>query len=56
MLQRLLLLSVVFAVVVLPAWAARDPRPARGVRRLLWAFLLFNGAYQVALRVVYPRL
>ena len=54
--QKLLLLSVLFAVIVVPALAARSSSPQRGFKRALFFFLAFCIAYVVALKYAYFRL
>ncbi len=54
--SKLLILSVLVALVALPVLAARDPRPVRGVRRAVLFVLAFNAAYALALAFIYPRL
>jgi hypothetical protein len=52
---KVILLSVVIATVVLPMRAARDPQPARGLRRAVLWLVLFNVFYMLALIHVMPR-
>lgn len=54
--QKLLVLSVCIALLVIPLVAGRDPHPARGLKRALFGVVVFNLIYVVLLRVVYPRL
>ncbi len=56
MLRTLLLVSILFANVAIPIWAARDRRPRRGLKKVIVSMLLFDLAYLVALLVLYPRL
>ncbi|MFL5421989.1 MAG: hypothetical protein ACJ79Y_14585 [Myxococcales bacterium] len=53
---KLLVISVIFAIVAIPIAAAREPNPLRGVRKAVLYTLVFNGAYVLALRFVLPRL
>lgn len=53
---RLLLLSMVVATVALPALAARDRRPGRGVRRAVRLMFAFDVAWALALAFLYPLL
>ncbi len=53
---KLLILSVVFAIIAIPVAASADRRPVRGLRRALVYTLGFNFAYYLALRYVLPRL
>ncbi len=53
---KLLLVSVVFALVAIPVLASRDRSAARGLRRALLLTVAFNAAYYLALRYVLPRL
>ncbi len=55
-LGKVLLLSVVFVPVLLGMLAARSPRPRRGLRRLIAAFLGFDVAYAAFLYYVYLRI
>jgi len=52
----LLLISFIFAPIVLPMIAARDQSPLRGLRKAILWWLLFNGAFLLAYLVIYPRL
>jgi hypothetical protein len=54
--RSLLLNSILLATVLIPARAARDPSPRRGLARALLGLLLFNVAYMFACAYVYPRL
>lgn len=54
--SKLLLLSCLIALVVLPIFGARDKNPLRGLKRAMFFLLAFNLFYIVALRVIYPRL
>jgi hypothetical protein len=53
---KLLLLSILFAVIIIPTLAARDPNPWRGFKRALFFFFAFCIAYVVALKYLYFRL
>ena len=53
---KLLVISVIFAIVAVPIAAARDVNPARGVRKAVLYTLAFNVLYVLALRFVLPRL
>jgi len=52
---RLILVSIIVGTVVIPLWAARDPRPARGLRRALLSTLAFELLWLCAVLVIYPR-
>lgn len=54
--QKLLLLSIVIAALVIPALAARDKNPRRGFKRALFFFLAFCVVYVIALKYAYFRL
>jgi len=54
--QKLLLLSVLMATIAIPALAARDPIPRRGVKRAVLFFLVFNLCYLFGLLYIYPKL
>ena len=53
--QKLILLSVMFAAIVIPTLAARDPLPQRGFKRTLVGFLVFCLCYVLALKFLYLR-
>lgn len=54
--QKFLLLSVLFANVVIPLWAATNTSPTRGFRRMVFSMLAFNLFYVFAIIYVLPRL
>lgn len=54
--QKLLILSVCLALLIIPLVTARDPHPGRGLKRALLGVVAFNLIYVVLLRVVYPRI
>ena len=54
--QKLLLVSILFANVAIPAWAARDRNPRRGLKKALLAMTVFDVVYLAGLLFVYPRL
>jgi len=54
--QKLLLISILFANVAIPIWGARDRSARRGLKKALLAMMVFDVAYLVGLLVVYPRL
>jgi hypothetical protein len=53
---KALLMSVLFATILIPIYASRDPRPSRGMRRTITWFLAFVAFYVFACLVIYPRL
>jgi hypothetical protein len=53
---KLLLVSVVIAMIVLPILAARDASPTRAVRKTLLLIFVFNMLYLIAVRFLYPHL
>lgn len=53
--QKLILLSVMVAAIMIPVIAARDPLPKRGFKRTLVGFLFFCFCYVLALKFVYVR-
>ena len=48
--QKLLVLSVCLALLIIPLVAARDPHPGRGLKRARLGVLAFNLFYVVLLR------
>ena len=53
---KLFLLTLVLMSVIFPMIAARDPLPARGMKKALVWVLAFNLFFVFLLRVVIPRL
>jgi uncharacterized membrane protein YidH (DUF202 family) len=54
--SKLILLSVLVAMVALPAWAAREKNPRRALKRAVLLMVAFNLAYAFAVLVLVPRL
>ena len=54
--QKLLLISVIVATLAIPIRAARDPHPARALKRAVAGFAGFALFYLFSLRFIYPRL
>jgi hypothetical protein len=54
--RKLILISILFANVVIPLWAARERSARRGLRKALVATLAFDVAYVVAVVVVAQRM
>jgi hypothetical protein len=52
---KMLLLSILVSMIALPALAARDPNPARGLKKTLFFWLAFNVFYLFAVRVLFFR-
>lgn len=53
---KLLLMSVVFATAIIPALAAADQLPRRGLARAIRGVLIFNVVYLLAVIIIYPRI
>jgi hypothetical protein len=56
MLAKAVLLSTLIGMIVIPALLAREANPRRGYRKVLLLTFVFNLAYWLAVRFVYPRL
>jgi hypothetical protein len=54
--QKLILLSFIISIIVLPMIAARDPSPVRGLRKALLWWATFNVCYLLAWLLLVPRL
>ena len=54
--SRLVLLSIVLGIVLIPIWAARQKHPLRGLRMALLGQATFHLFYAFLVRVVVPRL
>jgi len=53
---KLILMSVLILTIALPAKAARDPNPVRGLKKAILWVILFNAAYTYGVIVWVPRL
>lgn len=53
---KLLLVSVIIAMIAVPILAARDESPMRGLRKTLLLIFVFNILYLLAVRFIYPYL
>lgn len=53
---KLILMSVLFLTITLPAIAARDPHPVRGFKKAILWVVLFNAAYTYGVLVWVLRL
>jgi hypothetical protein len=53
---KLILISVVISIILLPALAARDPNPQRGLKRTVVGWIVFNFVYLLMVRFIYTRL
>jgi hypothetical protein len=56
LMQKLLLISVLIADVVIPLWASRQPAGRVALKRAVIGVILFNVVYLGAVLVLYPRL
>lgn len=54
--KKLLLLQVLYALLIIPSLAARNPHPVRGLKWALLLMVLFNLWYAVAVLVIWPQL
>jgi hypothetical protein len=56
MLQKLLLISIVFATVGIPIWAAQERNSKKAFKKALFFLVAFNLLYVLALRFMFYRL
>jgi hypothetical protein len=54
--KKLILLQILYAVLVIPSLAARNPHPIRGLKWGLLMMVLFNLWYVFAVLVIWPTL
>ena len=52
--KSILLMSVLLAQLLIPVWMARDPRPRRGLKRMMVLLVIFNVAYVFYLSQLHP--
>jgi nitrate reductase NapE component len=53
--RKLIIISILFATVVIPIRAARERSARRGLEKALFAMLVFDVFYLLAVVLVYPR-
>ena len=51
--KKFLLMSVLYAIIVLPSLAAREPNAMRGVKRAVAMFVAYNFLYAFLVLVVW---
>jgi hypothetical protein len=54
--QKLILVSILVASVLVPLWAAKEPNARRGLKKALFAMLVVEMVYLAAVLIIYPRL
>jgi len=54
--QKFILISILFADVLIPLWAARDAHAIRGLKKALFYMCIFNAMYLVLVMFLYPRM
>ena len=54
--QKLILISILFADVLIPVWAARDRSALRGLKKALFYMCICNAIYLLLVMFAYPRL
>ena len=52
--QKIILMSVIYATAIIPLLAARDTSARRGLRRAIAWLLAFNVIYLLAVVFLYP--
>jgi hypothetical protein len=51
--KKLLLMSVLYATIILPSLAARERNPSRGVKRAVAMFVAYNFLYVFLVLVIW---
>jgi hypothetical protein len=54
--KKFLLLSVLYAIILLPSLAARERHPVRGVKKAILMMVVFNACYAFVALVIWPLL
>lgn len=54
--KKFMLLSVLYAMILLPSLAARERHPARGVKKAILWMVLFNLWYAFSVLVIWTRM
>jgi hypothetical protein len=55
-LQKLLLISIVFAAIGIPVWAAQERNVKKAFKKVLFYLFAFNVLYVISLRFLFYRL
>jgi len=53
---KLVLMSIVIGMIVVPVTAAREKDARRGFQRLVLTIIIFNLLYVFVVRFIYPRM
>jgi hypothetical protein len=53
---KLLLMSVIFATVLIAVWASADQQPRRGLAKAIRALLIYCFIYLMLVMYVYPEI
>ena len=53
--SKLILMSVLIAMIGIPAWAAREKNPRKALKQVVVRMLIFEAFYLFALRYLYGR-
>ena len=54
--KKFILMSVLYAIIVLPSLAAREPNAIRGIKRAVAMFVAYNFLYAFLVLVVWTAL
>lgn len=54
--SKLLLMSIIIGLVLVPLWAARQRHPVRGFRQMLLGLVVLHLGFTFLVKVVLPRL
>lgn len=54
--EKLILMSIMFATVIIPAWNQRHASPRRGLVKTVKMMLVFNFLYMLAYLLWWPKL
>jgi hypothetical protein len=52
---KLILMSIIIGMIIIPTRAAREPDPRKGLRKVVKEMLIFEVIYLLALRYVWGR-
>lgn len=53
--SKIILLSILIATIALPARAAREKNPRKGLHKAIWYMVFFNAFYLFSLLYLYGR-
>ncbi len=54
--HKLLLMSALLALIIIPGYCAQDSNPRRGLKRTIFGVIVFNAIYLAVVITIYERI